>query len=114
MEWKYPLPGDEDIIRIHRVIIDISGKNPSLVRLKLSPDARRGTLCDDISCEGGFDDVAWSEDSKKLVFVSTSRDHKQENVRMADCKTGEVKDIFEEKVSTQYESGQGANNWSYL
>lgn len=113
-EWKYPLPGDEDIIRIHRVVIDISRKNPSMVRLKLSPDARRGTLCDDISCEGGFDDVAWSKDSKKLVFVSTSRDHKQENVRIADCKTGEVKDIFEEKVATQYESGQGANNWSYL
>jgi dipeptidyl-peptidase-4 len=56
----------------------------------------------------------WSKYSKKLVFVSTSRDHKQENVRIADCETGEVKDIFEEKVPTQYESGQGSINWSYL
>jgi dipeptidyl-peptidase-4 len=112
-EWKYPLPGDTDIIRIYRVIIDIN-KEPGIVRLKMSSDARRGTLCDDISCEGGFDDVAWSEDSKQLVFVSTSRDHKQENVRITDCETGEVKNIFEEKVATQYESGQGSINWKYL
>jgi len=113
MEWKYPLPGDEDIIRIHRVIIDISGE-PELIRLKLAADARRGTLCDDISCEGGLDDVAWSDDSKKLVFVSTSRDHKEAHVRIADCKTGEVEDIFEEIVETQYESGQGSINWKYF
>lgn len=112
-QWKYPLPGDEDIIRIHRVIIDLSG-DPKIVKLRMAPDARRGTLCDDISCEGGFDDVAWSDDSKHLVFVSTSRDHKQENVRIADCQTGEVKDIFAETVATQYESGQGAINWKYF
>lgn len=113
MEWKYPLPGDSDIIRIYRVIIHLEGE-PRLVRLKMKSDARRGTLCDDISCEGGFDDIAWSDDSKHLVFVSTSRDHKQENVRIADCDTGEVKDLFEEKVATQYESGQGAINWKYF
>ena len=79
-EWKYPLPGDSAIIRIHRVIIDIS-QDPKLIKLKMASDARRGTLCDDISCEGGFDDVAWSEDSQKLVFVSTSRDHKEERIR---------------------------------
>jgi dipeptidyl-peptidase-4 len=112
-EWKYPLPGDSDIIRIYRVIIDINN-DPGIVRLKMSSDARRGTLCDDISCKGGFDDVAWSEDSRQLVFVSTSRDHKQENVRLADCETGEVKNIFEEKVATQYESGQGSICWKYL
>lgn len=113
MEWKYPLPEDEDIIRIHRVIIHI-GEEPRIVRLKMAPDARRGTLCDDISCEGGFDDVAWSDDSQKLVFVSTSRDHKEAHVRMADCETGEVSDIFEEIVETQFESGLESSNWKYL
>ncbi|MFT6204825.1 MAG: dipeptidyl-peptidase-4 [Spirosomataceae bacterium] len=111
--WKYPLPGDEDIIRIHRVIIDVNA-TPKITRLKMAPDARRGTLCDDISCEGGFDDNVWSTDSKKLVFVSTSRDHKEANVRMANTETGEVNDIFEEKVDTQFESGQGAINWNYF
>jgi dipeptidyl-peptidase-4 len=113
MEWKYPLPGDPEIIQIYRVIIHI-GDNPEIVRLKLDADARRGSLCDDISCEGGFDDVAWSEDSEELVFVSTSRDHKEEYVRIADCESGEVKDIFEEIVDTQYESGQGSINWKYF
>ncbi len=113
MEWKYPLPQDEEIIRIHRVIIDIN-REPEITRLKLAPDARRGTLCDDISCEGGFDDVSWSDDSQELVFVSTSRDHKEARVRIADCETGEVRDIFEEIVDTQYESGQGTINWKYL
>ncbi|MFY0592957.1 DPP IV N-terminal domain-containing protein [Roseivirga sp.] len=112
-QWKYPIPGDEDIIRIHRVIINVS-ESPSITKLRMSPDARRGTLCDDISCEGGFDDIAWSEDSQQLVFVSTSRDHKRENIRTANTQTGEVKDIFEEVVDTQYESGQGGINWRYF
>lgn len=112
-QWKYPIPGDSDIIRIHRVIIKVS-ETPKIIKLKMNADARRGTLCDDISCEGGFDDVAWSEDSKQLVFVSTSRDHKQENIRIANTETGEVKDIFEEIVDTQYESGQGGINWRYF
>lgn len=112
-KWKYPLPGDSAIIRIHRVIIDIS-EDPKIIPLKMDSDARRGTLCDDISCEGGFDDVAWSENSQQLVFVSTSRDHKQEHIRIANTQTGEVKDIFEEIVDTQYESGQGGINWRYF
>lgn len=113
MEWKYPLPGDSAIIQIFRVIIHIEGE-PGLVRLKMSSDDRRGTLCDDISCEGGFDDISWSEDSEHLVFVSTPRDHKQANVRMADCESGEVREIFEEKVATQFESGERSINWEYL
>ena len=34
--------------------------------------------------------------------------------RVADAATGEVKEIYEEKVATQYESGQGAVNWRFL
>lgn len=111
--WKYPLPGDEDIIRIHRIIIDLAD-NGKIVKLRMNPDARRGTLCDDISCDGGFDDISWSNDGEKLAFVSTSRDHKEAHLRIADTQTGEVDDIFEEIVETQYESGRGTVNWKYL
>ncbi|CAM4090227.1 S9 family peptidase [Gillisia hiemivivida] len=110
--WKYPLPQDEDIILIHRIIIEVDA--PKVIRLQLPPDPRRGTLCDDISCSGGFDDNQWNEDSSKLVFVSTSRDHKIAGLRIADANTGEVRSIFAEEVETQYESGQGAINWRYL
>lgn len=110
--WKYPIPADEDIIRIHRVIIEVG--TPKVIPLQIPPDPRRGTLCDDISCSGAFDDNEWSEDGSKLAFVSTSRDHKDAKFRIADAGTGEVRDVFEEVVDTQYESGQGSINWHYL
>jgi dipeptidyl aminopeptidase/acylaminoacyl peptidase len=110
--WKYPLPHNKDIILIQRVIIEIAG--PKVIPLKVAADPRRGTLCDDISCSGSFDDNAWSADASKLAFVSSSRDHKEAKLRVADASTGEVKEILEEKVATQYESGQGAINWRYL
>jgi len=110
-KWKYPLPG-EPIITIQRVIIEID--TPRVIRLQMPPDARRSTLCDDISCDGGFTDTEWSADSKNLAFVSSTRDHKQANLRVADVDTGAVRDIYEERVRTQYESGQGAVNWRYL
>lgn len=110
--WKYPLPEDEKIIQIERVIIEVN--NGKMIRLDMPSDDRRGTLCDDISCSGAFDDNQWINDGKQLVFVSSSRDHKIAQVRMADATTGKVRDIFKEEVATQYESGQGAINWHYL
>lgn len=110
--WKYAFPGDKDIIMIQRVIIDVD--QPKVVRLQVPPDPHRATLSDDISSSGTFDDVDWSPDGSQLAFVSTSRDHKDEKVRIADAATGAVREVFEETVPTQYESGQGAINWRYL
>lgn len=110
--WKYPLPGDSAIAMIHRVIIYTD--TPRVVAIQTPPDAHRGTLSDDISSSGTFDDVDWSEDNTQLAFVSTSRNHKEEKLRIADAQTGAVREILEEKVATQYESGQGTINWRYL
>jgi len=110
--WKYPLPTDKEIIKIHRIVIDID--TAKVTRLKMAPDDRRGTLCDDIACDGEFGDNEWSADGSKLAFVSSSRDHKSAKFRIADTATGEVRDVFEEIVPTQYESGQGAENWRFL
>jgi Tol biopolymer transport system component len=110
-QWKYPLPGDP-IITIQRVIIET--ETPRVIRLQMPPDPRRSTLCDDISCDGSFTDVEWTPDSARLAFVSSSRDHKQANLRVADTMSGEVKNIYEERVATQYESGQGGVNWRFL
>ena len=110
--WKYPLPGDKEIATIQRVIIDVD--NPKVIQLQVPPDAHRGTLSDDISSSGTFDDVDWNTDASQLTFVSTSRDHKQEKFRIADAVTGAVREVFEEDVKTQYESGQGTINWRYL
>lgn len=110
--WKYPLPQDKEIIKIHRVIIEIDPVK--IIRLKMPADDRRGTLCDDISCGGSFDDNEWSDEAMTLAFVSSSRDHKSAKFRIADAATGDVRDVMEEKVATQYESGQGTINWKYL
>ena len=112
--WKYPLVGDKDVTMIERVIIDVD--KAKVMRLKMAPDQHRSTLCDDISCRGGsgWDDVQWSDDGKQLVFVSTSRDHKQEWVRIADVASGEVLDMFSETAPKFFESGNGKVNWKYL
>lgn len=111
--WKYPLPGDEVITTIQRVIIDIETKK--MTRLKMGADQHRSTLCDDIKCRGSeWADVQWSPDGSKLAFVSTSRDHKQARLREADAATGVIREINEEAVETQYESGDGKVNWQVL
>jgi dienelactone hydrolase len=110
--WKYPLPGDKEIITIQRVIINVD--QPKVIRLQVPADPHRASLSDDISSSGTFDDVDWKADGSELAFLSTSRDHKQEKFRIADAATGKVREVFEEVVPTQYESGQGAINWRYL
>jgi dipeptidyl-peptidase 4 len=103
--WKYPLPGDSIVAMIHHVIIEVDG--PRTVRLQMPPDVHRGMLNDDIS----MNDLKWSPDGSQLALVSTSRDHKQEVVRVADASTGAVRTVFEETVPTQYESTSG---WDVL
>ena len=104
--WKYPLVGDKNVSMIERVIIDVGSRK--VIRLKMPPDQHRSTLCDDIACDGNtFADAEFSPDDKHLAFVSTSRDHKQEWVRLADAETGDVREVMTEKVPKFYESGNG-------
>ena len=111
-KWKYPLPGDSNIIMIQRVIINVD--TPKVIRLQIPADPHRGSLSDDISSSGTLDDVDWNPNDSELAFVSTSRDHKVEKFRIANANTGEVREVFTETVPTQYESGQGTINWRYL
>jgi dipeptidyl-peptidase 4 len=111
--WKYPLPGDEHIITIQRVVIDVEAG--TVTRFKMDPDPHRSTLCDHIICRGGdWADVQWSGDATKIAFVSSSRDHKRAQLRIADVATGEVRDVLDEKVDTFFESGNGRVNWRVL
>ena len=112
-QWKYPLPGDSLIFRISRVVINV--KDASMVRLNMPPDQHRSTSDDHIAGRGGtFLDVRWSKDAKHLVFVSSSRDHKEAQLRVADTKTGKVRDVMKEVQETYFESGDGFSNWHYL
>jgi dipeptidyl aminopeptidase/acylaminoacyl peptidase len=100
-QWKYPLPGDEHVAMLHRVIIDAD--SGATVRFKMDPDYHRATLGDDFS----LDDMTWSPDASRLAFVSTSRDHKSAVLRVADASTGDVRTVFDETAATHYESRTG-------
>jgi dipeptidyl-peptidase-4 len=111
--WAYPLPGDSIITTIQRVVIDVDGAK--VTRFKMPADQHRTTLCDDIACNPGeFTDVEWYPDGSHIAFVSSSRDHKVATFRVADVATGAVRDVFNETVRTQYESGTGSVNWRVL
>ncbi len=114
--WKYPLPGDKHVFMIEPVVIDVAtGK---LVRLKMAPEQRLSSLCDQLACDGDkpyrWDDVKWAPDGKTLALVSTSRDRQHEWFRIADAETGAVRTAFEFTAKDYYESGHGAVNWQYL
>ncbi len=111
--WKCPLPGDSLIFRMSRVVIHLNP--PSVVRLQMSPDPHRSTLRDHVAGrDGKWLDVEWNPDGSQLAFVSSSRDHKEAKLRMADPGTGKVRDVLEEKVETFFESGNGKINWHTL
>ena len=111
--WKYALPGDEKIFEIERLIIDIKSKK--ITKLKMKNDFQRSTTTDHIAGRGGeLLDTQWSEDSSKLAFISSSRDHKEAHLQIADSKTGNVYSVHKENVDTYYESGVRSENWKVL
>jgi dipeptidyl-peptidase-4 len=110
--WKYPLPGDPTVTMIERVVINVA--SGTIVRAQMEPDQHRSTLCDDVSCRGDWSDVQWADDGSMVAFVSTSRDHRQEALRIADASTGAVRQVLEERAETFFESGNGRVNWRYL
>ena len=111
--WKYALPGDDKIFEIERLIIDV--KSRKIIKLNINNDFQRSTTTDHIAGrDGEFLDTQWSDDSSKLAFISTSRDHKEAYLQIADSKTGDVFSVFKENVKTYYESGVRAENWKVL
>ncbi len=116
-QWKYPLPGDSVVFRIHRVIIDRSADGSArVVRLTMPPDAHRSTVSDHIACDDGMIcDVQWYPDGSHLAFISSSRDHKQAWLRVADATTGAVREVLHEQSATQIgDASLPENLWRVL
>jgi dipeptidyl-peptidase-4 len=109
--WKYPLPGDDVVTTIQRVVVQVDP--PRVVRLRMAPDQHRTSPADDVKRrDGTIEDLQWSPDGSRLAFISTSRDHKHEVLRVANPDTGEVRDVLEETSPTQFESGN--DRWKFL
>ena len=99
--WRYPLPEDTVIFRIHRAVIDVEAPaGEGIVHLAMPPDQHRTTCSDHVVCGGELGDAEWSADGRTLAFVSSSRDHKRAVMRIADAETGEVRDLFTETEET--------------
>lgn len=113
--WRYPLPGDSVIFRIHRVVIDLDAADaPRVVRLQMPPDAHRSTVSDHAACGTRVCDLMWFPDGSAFAFVSSSRDHKHAWMRVADAETGEVRTLFEETSETQIGDASATENWRVL
>ena len=112
--WKHPLPGDETIFTIERVIIHL-GTTPKVVRLKMDKDFQRGSTTDHIAdWNNTLLDAQWNKEGTKFAFVSGSRDHKIAHLQIANANSGAVTSIHKEEVATYYESGVNAENWKVL
>jgi Tol biopolymer transport system component/dienelactone hydrolase len=113
--WRYPLPQDSVIFRIHRVVIEV--ESARVVRLQMPPDQHRSTISDHVADGSTFLDVEWFPDASQLAFVSSSRDHKEAVFRVANASTGAVRTVFQERSPTQFQSGLAAighPNWRVL
>ena len=75
-------------------------------------DYQRSTTTDHIAdWDGTLLDANFSDDGKKLAFISSTRDHKEAHLQIADVKTGNIKSVFTEVTKTYYESGVSGENW---
>lgn len=110
--WRYPLPGDSVIFRISRVVIDVDGKR--VIRFQMPPDQHRSMVSDHVACANGICDLLWYPDASHVAFVSSSRDHKQAWVRVADANTGAVRTLLEERAATQVGGASATENWRVL
>jgi dipeptidyl aminopeptidase/acylaminoacyl peptidase len=115
--WRYPFLGDADVTMISPVVIDLP--TGTVTRLKMDPEFHRGTVCDDVRCDGetSWGDVEFAPDGKTLMIATSSRDHKDVWLRIADTSTGNVRTVYHEHVPTYFESevaAVGRPNWRYL
>jgi dipeptidyl aminopeptidase/acylaminoacyl peptidase len=100
--WRYPIPGDSVIFRISRVIINQGPDgSPRVVRLQMPPDQHRSTVSDHVACGGRVCDAQWYPDGSHLAFISSSRDHQEAWLRVADAQTGAVRTVLHETSATQ-------------
>jgi dipeptidyl-peptidase 4 len=102
-QWRYPLPQDTVVFRIHRVVIDVEPAR--VVRLQTPPDPQRSTIYDHIAVGDQFVDVEWYPDGSHVAFVSSSRDSREVALRVADANTGAVRTVLTETSPTQFQSG---------
>ena len=98
----YPLPGDKHVFMVHPVVIDVA--NDKVVPLKMAPEQQLGS----------WRDAQWAPDGKTFALVSTSRNQRHEQYRVANAATGEVHTAFDYVARDFYQGWYGKPDWQYL
>ena len=112
--WKYPLPGDKVVTMIQRVVIDVDfAQGGAAARCRPTSTARR---CATTSTAAAATGTTWSGARTMRTWplspprAITSR----RRLRVADAATGDVRDVFDEKVADVLRDRATAGNWHYL
>jgi len=96
-----------------RVVVHLDG--PRVVRrLRMPPDQHRSTICDHISCGGTFADVEWSDDSRQLAFVSSSRTTRRRACAWPTPRPARSTTSWTSARRRFFESGVDMINWHVL
>lgn len=117
VSWPYAIPSDPDdqVPMHHRVVIDV--ENQVLVRLQTGPYHQRTSNCCGLTRGNDWADNQFIDGNRKLAFVATSRDYKEVTLKIADLRTGEVREVFHERdeifIETNLNS-RGVPNWRVL
>lgn len=111
--WPYALPGDSIVPMHQRLVIDTESK--SLNWLKTPPDHQRTSNCCGLARGSSWADNEFSSDGTKLAFVSTTRDYKTVTLKIADTRSGDVREVYTESSDEfTFESNltsRGVPNW---
>ncbi len=111
--WPYALPGDTIVPMHQRLVIDVAEK--SLTWLDTPADHQRASNCCGLVRGTSWVDNEFNSDASKLAFVSTSRDYKTVTLKIADTRTGQVREVYTESDEVHtFESNltsRGVPNW---
>jgi dipeptidyl-peptidase 4 len=113
--WPYALPGDTIVPMYEHVIIDVV--DGRMVRLQTPRDHQRSSSCCGMMRGDAWGDAEWSADSRWHAFTSVSRDYRTATLRLADPRTGAVRDLLTETIEPFFEgsaAGRGGPNWRVL
>ena len=113
--WPYAIPGDSIVPMHKRVVLDVA--NQAVTWLNAEADHQRTSNCCGLTRGTSWADNQFNDNASRLAYVSTSRDYTTVTLRIADTKTGDVRDIYTETDLPFFESNltsRGVPNWRML
>jgi dipeptidyl-peptidase 4 len=115
VSWPYALPGDEHVPMHERYVFNIPGR--SMIKLQTEPYHQRTSNCCGLTRGSEWADNEFSPGNETLAYVATSRDYKEVTLKLADTRTGAVRDVYTERDELFIETNltsRGVPNWRVM